>query len=199
VPYPILVCAALLPWQLFATGLSEAGNSLVANSSLISKIYFPRLIVPLSSIAVSLVDFLISGLILAGLLLWYGVPLDWRLVTLPLFVLLTLLTATSAALWIAALNVTYRDFRYVIPFLLQLGLYISPVGFSSSIIPERWRLLYSLNPMVGAIDGFRWALGAGEVNLYWSGLSLSMLIVAALLFSGTVFFRRTERSFADVI
>jgi lipopolysaccharide transport system permease protein len=199
VPYPVLVCAAILPWQLFSSALSEAGNSLVTNANLISKIYFPRIIVPLSSIVVSLADFLISSVILFGLVVWYGIALDWRVFMLPLFALMTVLTATSAALWIAALNVTYRDFRFLIPFMIQLGLYLSPVGFSSAIVPERWRLLYSTNPMVGVIDGFRWSLGASDSSLYWPGLCLSAVVVTCLLVSGIFFFRRTERTFADVI
>jgi len=199
VPYSVLVCAAILPWQLFASALSEGGNSLVANANLISKVYFPRVIIPLSSIVVCLVDFLISSLILVSLVVWYGIPLSWKILALPLFVVMTMLAATSAALWISALNVTYRDFRYVVPFLVQLGLYVSPVGFSSTIVPEHWRLLYSVNPMVGVIEGFRWVLGAGDANLYWPGLWLSALVVACLLGSGIMFFRRTERTFADVI
>ena len=152
VPYPILVCAAMLPWQFFANAFSEAGNSLIANTNLISKVYFPRLVIPASAVIVSLVDFLISLIILAGLMIWYGVTPDWRVLTLPVFVLIALAAAMGAGLWIAALNVKYRDFRYVVPFIVQFGLYVSPVGFSSSIVPEQWRLLYSLNPLVGVIE-----------------------------------------------
>ena len=199
VPYPILVCAAMLPWQFFANAFSEAGNSLIANTNLISKVYFPRLIVPASTAAVAFVDFLISAVILAGLMIWYGFLPDWRLVALPLFVAMAIGAALGAGLWVAALNVKYRDFRYIIPFIVQFGLYISPVGFSSSVVPETWRLLYSINPMVGVIDGFRWALLRGHEAPYWPSFMLSMALAVFLLLTGVFFFRRTERSFADVI
>ena len=199
VPYPILVCAAILPWQFFATAFSEAGNSLIANTNLISKIYFPRLVIPTSAVIVSFVDFLISLAILAGLMIWYGVVPEWRIVALPAFILIAFAAAMGAGLWTAALSVEYRDFRYVIPFILQFGLYVSPVGFSSGIVPEQWRLVYSLNPMVGVIDGFRWAILGGEVELYVPGFMLSLLVVSALLATGIYFFRRTEQSFADLI
>jgi lipopolysaccharide transport system permease protein len=199
VPYPILVCAAMLPWQLFASSFTEAGNSLVGSSNLISKVYFPRLIVPASAVAVSFVDFLVSFAILVALMAWYGVTPDWRLATLPLLVMVAIGTALGAGLWIAALNVKYRDFRYVIQFLVQAGLFISPVGFSSTIVPEEWRLLYSLNPMVGVIDGFRWALLGVNVPLYWPGTLLSVVLVSLLLVTGVGYFRKTERTFADVI
>lgn len=199
VPYPILVCAAMLPWQFFASAFSEVGNSLVGNANLLSKTYFPRLLIPASTIAVAFVDFLISFLILAGLMVWYGLFPDWRALALPLFVVVAGAAAFGTGLWIAALNVKYRDFRYLIPFLLQIGLFISPVGFSSSVVPEQWRLLYSLNPLVGVIDGFRWSLLGGHVPLYWPGFALSMLLIAVLLLSGIAYFRRTERTFADVI
>ncbi|MBV9127002.1 MAG: ABC transporter permease, partial [Verrucomicrobia bacterium] len=161
VPYPVMVFAAMLPWQLFATSLSEGSNSLITNSNLISKVYFPRLIVPASAVIVSFVDFAISCALLGLLMLFYQVWPGWHLLTLPLFILLALVASTGAGLWLAALNVEYRDFRYVVPFIVQFGLYISPVGFSSAIVPEKWRLLYSLNPMVGVIDGFRWAISGG--------------------------------------
>jgi len=199
VPYPILVCAAMLPWQFFATAFAEAGNSLVANSNLVSKVYFPRFIVPASAVVVSVVDFLISLLILIGLMLWYGVIPDWRILTLPGFLLIAFGAALGAGLWIAALNVRYRDFRFVIPFLVQMGLFISPVGFSSSIVPEQWRLLYSINPMVGVIDGFRWSVAGSEATFYWPGFVLSLALVIAVLVTGIAYFRRTERTFADVI
>ncbi|MDQ2825181.1 MAG: ABC transporter permease, partial [Verrucomicrobiota bacterium] len=147
VPYPVMVFAAMLPWQLFSTALAEGSNSLITNSNLISKVYFPRLIVPASAVIVSFVDFLISMVLLALLMIWYHVWPTWQLLTLPLFTLLALAASTGAGLWLAALNVEYRDFRYVVPFLVQFGLYVSPVGFSSAIIPEKWRLLYSINPM----------------------------------------------------
>jgi lipopolysaccharide transport system permease protein len=198
-PYAILVLAALLPWQFFANAFTEAGSSLVSNAGMISKVYFPRLVVPTSAVIVSFVDFAISFFILAALLAWYGYAPDWRLLALPLFVLAAFAAAMGAGLWIAALNVKYRDFRYIVPFMVQFGLYISPVGFSSSIVPERWRLAYSLNPMVGVIDGFRWAILRGEAPLYWPGLAVSMVLVAVMLVSGIVYFRKTEKSFADVI
>src|SRR5882762_9277091 len=155
VPYPILVFAALLPWQFFANAFTEAGNSLISNAKLISKVYFPRLVVPASAVIVSFLDFLISGIILVGLMLWYGFAPDWRIITLPLFIFIAFAAAMGTGLWTAALNVKYRDFRYIIPFVVQFGLYVSPVGFSSNIVPEQWRLLYSLNPVVGLIDTFR--------------------------------------------
>jgi lipopolysaccharide transport system permease protein len=199
VPYAILVCAGLLPWQFFASAFSEAGASLVGNAGIISKVYFPRLVIPASAVIVSLVDFGVSLVILAGLMIWYGYSPDWRIVTLPLFALIAFAAALGAGLWVGALNVRYRDFRFVIPFIVQFGLYISPVGFSSSIVPERWRLAYSLNPMVGVIDGFRWAVLGAEASLYWPGFLLSIVIVLLLLLSGVWYFRKTERSFADII
>ena len=198
-PYPILVFSALLPWQFFSNALSECSNSLITNANLISKVYFPRLVVPTSAVIVSFVDFLISGIILLGLMAWYQEVPSWRVVTLPLFVAIAFAAAMGAGLWLAALNVQYRDFRYVVPFLVQFGLYVSPVGFSSAIIPARWRLLYSLNPMVGVIDGFRWAIIGGDVALYWPGFLLSMLLVVVLLVTGILYFRRMESTFADVI
>lgn len=199
VPYPILVFAALLPWQFFANAFTDAGASLISNASMISKVYFPRLVVPTSAVIVSFVDFLISGVILIGLMLWYGFSPDWRIVTLPLFILVAFAAAMGAGLWIAALNVKYRDFRYIIPFVVQFGLYVSPVGFSSNIVPEQWRLLYSLNPMVGVIDGFRWAILGGNTQIYWPGFLLSLSLVSLLLITGIIYFRKTEQSFADVI
>ncbi|MFH7244223.1 MAG: ABC transporter permease [Spirulina sp.] len=198
-PYPILVFSAMLPWQFFANALSECSNSLITNANLISKVYFPRLVVPTSAVIVSFVDFLISGVILLGLMAWYNAVPSWRILTLPLFTAIAFAAAMGAGLWLAALNVQYRDFRYVVPFLVQFGLYISPVGFSSAIVPDRWRMLYSLNPMVGVIDGFRWAIIGGDVQLFWPGFLLSLLLVLVLLFTGILYFRRMERTFADVI
>lgn len=198
-PYPILVFAAMLPWQFFANALSECSNSLITNSNLISKVYFPRLIVPASSVIVSFVDFMISGIILLGLMAWYNFVPDWRILTLPLFVAIAFAAATGAGLWLAALNVEYRDFRYIVPFVVQFGLYISPVGFSSSVVPEQWRLIYSLNPMVGVIDGFRWAILGGSSSIYLPGFLLSLTLVFLVLLSGIWYFRRMERTFADVI
>lgn len=199
VPYPILVFAALLPWQFFANAFTEAGNSLISNANMISKVYFPRLVVPTSAVIVSFVDFLISGIILVGLMLWYGVVPDWHIFTLPLFILVAFAAAMGAGLWIAALNVKYRDFRYIIPFIVQFGLYVSPVGFSSTIVPEQWRMLYSINPMVGVIDGFRWAILGANTQLYWPGFLLSLGLVIILLITGIFYFRKTERRFADLI
>lgn len=198
-PYPLLVFAGLLPWQFFSTAFSEAGNSLIANANMISKVYFPRIIVPVSAIIVSFVDFMISGLILVGLMLWYGFTPGWNIVALPLFIFVAFVTALGAGLWMAALNVKYRDFRYIIPFVVQLGLYITPIGFSSSIVPEKWRLLYSLNPMVGVVDGFRWAILGGENHIHWPSFSLSLTLVGLILVSGIYYFRKTERGFADLI
>lgn len=199
VPYPILVFAALLPWQFFSNAFTEAGNSLIGNAHMISKVYFPRLVVPTSAVLVSFVDFLISGIILVGLMLWYGFAPDWRIFALPLFIFIAFAAAMGAGLWIAALNVKYRDFRYIIPFVAQFGLYVSPVGFSSTIVPEQWRLLYSINPMVGVIDGFRWAILGGNAQLYWPGLLLSLTLVLVVVITGIMYFRKTEKSFADVI
>lgn len=199
VPYPILVFAAMLPWLFFSNSLSESSNSLIANANLLSKIYFPRIIMPTSSVIVSLVDFLISFVILALLMIWYKFIPDWRIVTLPFFLMLALFASLGFGLWIAALNVKYRDFRYIIPFIVQFGLYISPVGFSSSIIPGNWRLLYSINPMVGVIDGFRWALLGQNVQIYWPGFLLSIGLTFLVFLYGLRYFRKTERTFADVI
>lgn len=199
VPYPILVFAALLPWMFFANAFTEAGNSLISNANMISKVYFPRLVLPTSAVIVSFTDFLISAVIMAVLMAWYGYVPDWHIITLPLFILVAFAAAMGAGLWIAALNVKYRDFRYVIPFIVQLGLYISPVGFSSTIVPEQWRLLYSINPMVGVIDGFRWAILGGTTPLYWPGFLISLALVFAIFVTGIIYFRKTEKSFADVI
>jgi lipopolysaccharide transport system permease protein len=197
VPYPIFVFAALLPWQFFANAFAEAGNSLISNANMISKVFFPRLVVPASAVIVGFVDFLISGVLLAGSMLWYGVVPDWRIVALPLFLILAVAIAMGAGLWIAALNVQYRDFRYIIPFVVQFGLYVSPVGFSSAVVPEQWRLLYSLNPMVGVIDGFRWAILGSQ--LYWPGVALSLALVLVIAITGFLYFRKVEKYFADVI
>ena len=199
VPYPILVFAALLPWQFFSNAFTEAGNSLISNANMISKVYFPRLVIPTSAVIVSFVDFLISGIILVVLMIWYGFAPDWRIFALPLFIFIAFVAAMGAGLWIAALNVKYRDFRYIIPFVVQFGLYVSPVGFSSTIVPDQWRLLYSINPMVGVIDGFRWAILGGNTPLYWPGFLLSLFLVVVILVTGTYYFRKTEKSFADII
>jgi lipopolysaccharide transport system permease protein len=198
-PYPILVFSAMLPWQFFANSLSECSNSLITNANLLSKVYFPRLVVPTSAVVVSFVDFLVSGMILLGLMAWYNFVPSWRILTLPFFIAVAFAAAMGAGLWLASLNVQYRDFRYIVPFIVQFGLYISPVGFSSSIVPEKWRFLYSLNPMVGVIDGFRWAIIGGEAKLYLPEFLLSLGLVALLFVSGIWYFRKMERTFADVI
>jgi len=199
IPYPILVFSAMLPWQFFANSLSEASNSLVVNNSLISKVYFPRLIIPAGAVITSLVDLLISAALLGPLMIWFHFMPDWRLVTLPLFTLLAFLAALGPGLFLTALNVKFRDFRYVIPFVVQFGLFISPVGFSSEVIPDQWRLLYSLNPIVGVIDGFRWAVCRGKSGIYLPGLALSLAVVTLFLCLGIWYFRKTEKTFADVI
>jgi lipopolysaccharide transport system permease protein len=198
-PYALMVFAGILPWTFFSNGLSDASNSLIDNTSLISKVYFPRLIVPMATIVVAFVDFLISFCILLVLMVWYRFFPDWRIVALPLFVLMAFLASAGPALWISSLNVKYRDFRYVIPFLVQCGLYVSPVGFSSSVIPDQWRLLYSINPMVGVIDGFRWCLLRGQSELYLPGLFVSVAAISIFLWFGVRQFRKTEKGFADLI
>jgi lipopolysaccharide transport system permease protein len=198
-PYPIFVFSAMLPWQFFSSAIVECSNSLINDSNLITKVYFPRLILPISSVIVSFVDFLISGMILLGLMAWYNFVPTWRIVVLPVFVIIALAFSIGGGLWFAALNVKYRDFRYVIPFIVQFGLYISPVAFTSSLIPEQWRLLYCLNPMVGVIDGFRWAILARNYSLHWQGFGLSLLLVIVVLGTGIWYFRKIERKFADMI
>lgn len=199
VPYPILVFAALLPWQFFSSALSECGNSLVSNSNLISKVYFPRLVVPGSAVITSFVDFLVSAAFLPFLMAFYRFAPGWRICALPLFILLAFTAALGGGLWLAALTVRYRDVRIIIPFIVQFGFFISPVGYGSNVVSEPWRLLYSLNPMVGVIDGFRWSIQAGHQPLYWPGVGLAIASIGALLLSGIWYFRKTERSFADVI
>lgn len=199
VPYPILVYAAMLPWQLFANTVSEGGSALIHNSHLVSKVYFPRIIVPSTSLVVSFIDFAISMVLLGGIMAWYRFIPSWKIITLPLFLALACITALGIVYWVSALNVKYRDFQFVVPFMVQFGLYISPVGFSSSIVPEKWRLLYSINPLWGVIDGFRWAILGNNVNLYIPGLLLSVGLSVLLFISGYMFFRSTERGFADFI
>jgi len=199
VPYPILVFAAMLPWQFFANALSESSNSLVGNANMISKVYFPRLAIPTSAVVVSFVDFLLSFAMLLILMGWYRFVPGWRMLALPLLTVLAFGAAMGAGLWFASLTVKYRDFRFIVPFVVQFGIYISPVGFSSAIVPAKWRLLYSLNPMVGVIDGFRWAIIGGDTELYLPGFAISIGLVVLLLASGIWYFRKTERTFADVI
>jgi lipopolysaccharide transport system permease protein len=198
-PYPLLVMAAMLPWQFFSTSLSESSNSLIGNANLISKIYFPRLIVPAGSVITSFVDFLITLGLMAAMMIWYGFAPDWRIFLLPAFIVLAFGASFGIGLWLCALNVEYRDFRFVVPFIMQFGLYVSPVGFSSSVVPAKWRLLYSLNPMVGVIDGFRWALLRGEPPLSISTLGASLVVTFLFCASGVWYFRKMERTFADVI
>jgi lipopolysaccharide transport system permease protein len=198
-PYALMVFAGLLPWQFFSTALSESSASLIGNANLISKVYFPRLIVPTASVVVAFVDFLVTFALLAATMAWYRFVPGWNILALPLFVALAFLASLGPGLWITALNVKYRDFRYVIPFIVQFGLYISPIGFSSSVVPEEWRLLYSLNPMVGVIDGFRWAILGGESKLYVPGFLVSCGVIAFFLWLGVRKFRSMEKSFADLI
>jgi lipopolysaccharide transport system permease protein len=198
VPYPLLVFCGMLPWQFFATAVAECGNSLIVNSGLISKVYFPRMTVPASSVITSLVDLLVSAVLLAVMMVWYRYVPGPGVVLLPVFIMMAFVAAFGAGLWISSLMVRYRDFRFIVPFLVQFGLYISPVGFSSDVVPEQWRLVYSLNPIVGVIDGFRWAI-LGVPAIYWPGFLSSLTIVAVLLATGIRHFRRTERTFADII
>ncbi len=197
-PYAIMVFAGLLPWSLFSSVLGEASSSVMNNANLISKVYFPRLIVPLATSIVALIDFAISLSILAGLLIWYAYPPGWQILLLPFFVALALAASIGPALWTAAIVVKYRDFRFIIPFALQIGLYVSPVGFSSSVVTEKWRLIYNLNPMVGIIDGFRWCIIGGDSPIWLPGFVLSLVVVAGMLWIGFRAFRSIERSFADL-
>ena len=199
VPYAILVFAAMLPWHFFASAVAEGSNSLIQNATIISKVYFPRIIVPVGAVVVSIVDFLISIALLLVLMIWYRFVPNWHIFAVPLFLILAAAVSIGLILWLAALNVRYRDFRYIVPFLIQIGLLISPVGFSSSVVPEQWRLVYSLNPMVGVIDGFRWSILGAQTPLYIPGLVSSIAMAILLLLTGSFYFRRTERSFADVI
>jgi homopolymeric O-antigen transport system permease protein len=199
IPYPLLVLSGMLPWVFFSTAISDSGNSLVSNSSLISKVYFPRLIMAVSSVMASFVDFLISALFMVGLMFWYRFLPPLAVLLLPLFTLLALAASVGVGLWISALMVKYRDFRIIVPFIVQFGLYLSPVGFQSSVVPDRFRLLYSLNPMVGIIDGFRWSLLGARNHLNVTALVISIVEVTAILVSGVLYFRKTERTFADLI
>ncbi|SBO44019.1 ABC transporter permease [Cyanobium sp. NIES-981] len=198
-PYAVLVFSGLLPWQFFSTALSSCADSLVDNANLLTKVYFPRLIVPAAAVISSFVDALIALAILAGLMLWFQWWPSWRVLSLPFWMILAFAASMGPGLWLASLNVQYRDFRYVVPFLVQFGLYVSPVGFSSALVPERWQLLYALNPMVGVIEGFRWAIIGKGAMLNPAGFWLSMAIVALLLVTGVRQFRGMEKRFADVI
>jgi lipopolysaccharide transport system permease protein len=198
-PYALMVFAGMLPWTLFASGLGEASNSLIGNANLITKVYFPRLIMPIAAVVVAFADFLVTFAILLLMMVWYRFVPNWQILFLPSFVALAFIASIGPALWITSLNVKYRDFRYVIPFMVQFGLYISPVGFSSTMVPPEWRLLYSLNPVVGVIDGFRWCLLGGESQLYLPGLAASIAVAGFFLWFGIGRFRNTEASFADLI
>lgn len=202
-PYVLMVFAAMLPWQFFASAISSTSQSLVGNANLISKVYFPRMVIPVAAMITSLVDFLVSFSILLALMLWYRHVPDWRILTLPVFVALAFMAALGPGLLLTALNVEFRDFRYVVPFIVQLGLYISPVGFSSKVILDNFGegifLLYALNPMVGVIEGFRWAILGGEVQIHMPAFILSIVLSAGFLWAGIRYFRRMEKSFADVI
>lgn len=199
VPYALLVFAGMLPWTLFSTALDNASNSLVGNANLITKVYFPRLVVPGAAAVVSVADFLISLAVLGLVMIWYRYLPGWQILLLPLFVAFAFVASLGPSLWITAVNVKYRDFRYVIPFIIQFGLYASPVGFSSNVISDDWRLLYSINPMVGVIDGFRWCILGGESQLYMPGFLISIGVTAGLFWFGIRQFRRMEKSFADLI
>lgn len=198
-PYALLVLSGLLPWQFFAAGLADAANSVIENEKIVSKIYFPRLVIPVSALAVCLVDFAISLIILAGIFAFYRFVPDWHLFALPLVLVFAILAALGPGLMLAALNVKYRDFRYVVPFLIQVGIYASPVAYSTSLVPEGWRSLYYLNPMAGLIDAFRWTVLGSEFTPWWPGVGLSLAVLLALLIFGMLYFRATERSFADNI
>jgi lipopolysaccharide transport system permease protein len=198
-PYAILVMAGMLPWQFISASVSASSESLIGSSNLISKIYFPRLIVPSSSIVTSFVDFLITLVLMAAMMAWYRFAPDWRLLFLPLFVILAFGCALGVGLWLSALTVEYRDVRHIVPFIVQFGMYVSPVGFSSDLVPARWRLLYSLNPVVGIIDGFRWSLMRGQMSLQWPAILLSVVVTILLAAGGIWYFRKMERTFADVI
>lgn len=199
IPYPIFVFAAMLPWTFFATAFASAGNSLIGNANLISKVYFPRLIIPAASVIVAIVDFLISFTILIALMFWYSSFPTWHMLTLPLFLLLGFFAAFGSGLFIASLNVKYRDFKFIIPFVVQLGLYISPVAFSTTLVPEKYQLLYYMNPIVAVIDGFRWAISGGQTAFNMTEVIVSITVVSLLCLFGTIYFRKTEKTFADVI
>src|SRR3990170_117376 len=198
-PYALMVFAAMLPWSLFSNALSESSNSLISNANLIGKVYFPRLIIPAATLVTAFIDFLISFIILIGMMIYYQFAPGWHMLLLPFFIFLALLASLGPGLWITALNVKYRDFRYIIPFVVQFGLYVSPVGFSSKVVPEQWRLLYSLNPIVGVIDGFRWCILGGNSPIYMPGFLLSLAIIALFLYLGVTHFRKMEKFFADLI
>jgi len=198
-PYSIMVFAGMLPWFLFSAILNDGSESLLANANLIGKVYFPRIIIPASTAVTALVDLGINLIMLIGLMIWYGFLPTWRILLLPLFAFLTVCASLGPSLLMTALNVKYRDFRYIVPFMVQFGIYISPVGFSSAIVPERWRYVYDLNPIVGPINGFRWCILGGSSPLNFLDLVISGGSIVALLWLGVSYFRATERGFADFI
>ncbi len=198
-PYAVMTFAAILPWQFFANAMSQSSQSVVGAQNMVQKVYFPRLIIPFSSTLSGVLDFLISLGILFLLMAYYGVAVQWHLLLLPLFSVCALAAALSVGIWLSALNVKYRDVKYIVPFIVSIGLYVSPVGFMSAVVPTQWRLWYNLNPMVGVIDGFRWAILGAEFEPYWPGFILGMSVVLLLLVSGLYYFRRAEKTFADVI
>jgi len=198
-PYPILVFTALLPWLFFSNALSDSSNSLISNSNMISKIYFPRIILPSSAVIVALIDFFISFILLGITMVWYKFIPSWKIFFMPFFLLLALVFSLGAGFLLSALNVKYRDFKYIVPFIIQFGLYVSPIGFSSDVIPGKWRFLYSLNPMVGVIDGFRWSIIGNSVEFYIPGFLLSIFLTITLFIVGIIYFRKTEKTFADRI
>ena len=196
--YPLIVMAGLLPWQLFAAAVSGSSGSLVSNAHLISKVFFPRLIVPLSALGVALVDFTVVLALYAAMAAWFGVMPGWQVLLLPVFGACALLIALGAGLWLSALTVRFRDFRIIVPFILQVGVFLSPIGYRTDVLPN-WRDLLALNPMTGVIDGFRWCLLGGTADFYWRGFATSAVVGFVLLATGLWYFRRTERTFADVI
>ncbi len=198
-PYALMVFAAMLPWSLFSNALTEASNSMISNANLIGKVYFPRMIIPSAALVTAFIDFIISFVILIGMMAFYQFVPSWQILMLPCFIILALLASLGPGLWTTALNVKYRDFRYIIPFVVQIGLYISPVGFSSKVVPEQWRFLYSVNPLVGVIDGFRWCILGGSSPMYLPGFFLSLVIIIAFLWLGISRFRKMEKTFADLI
>jgi len=198
IPYPVFSYAALLPWQLFSGALANASSSLVINQSLVTKVYFPRILLPLASVLSGLVDFGIAFIVLLGLMIYYHITPTWAVLFLPLFILLALATALAVSLWLSAFNVKYRDFKYMIPFLLQFWMYATPIAYPSTLIPEKWRLVFGLNPMAGVVGGFRWALLGMKAEVA-PLLILAVIIVVILLTSGLIYFQRMEQTFADVI
>jgi len=199
VPYPILVFAALLPWQFFSTSITDSGNSLITNASMISKVYFPRIVVPTATMITALADLLISYALLAVLFVVYSFAPRWQLIFLPFLTVLTCVTTLACGIGLSGLTVRYRDFRFVVPFLVQFGLYLSPIGYSVSVVPEQWRLLYALNPLVGIIEGFRWAIVGNPAVFPLTSVAMSVVVSALLLWASIAYFRRTEQTIADII